>query len=216
MRHKRDYWKNKENVFNEAKKYKTKKEFKEKCVSAFLAAYKYGYMNEMTWLVTKKQRPKGYWAVMKNVIYEAKKYKTKKEFRENNITAYRASLKYNWIDNIKWPTNKKSNGFASVPKGYWKNKENVFNEAKKYTSKDEFKEKNLTAFLAAYKYGYMNEMTWLVTKKQKPKGYWNYKNIENEALKYETKTDFFKGNQTAYRKALKMNILDDFFVDLFK
>ena len=33
-----------------------------------------------------------------------------------------------------------------------------------------------------------------------------------EALKYNTKTEFFKGNQTAYRKALEMGVIDDFFV----
>ena len=98
------------------------------------------------------------------------------------------------------------------PKGYWKNKENMMSEAKKYATKDEFKEKNLTAFLAAYKYGYIDEMTWMVKQKQHKNGYWNYKNIETEALKYNTKTDFFKGNQTAYRAALKLGIIDDFFM----
>ena len=55
-------------------------------------------------------------------------------------------------------------------------------------------------------------MYWLVRQKQHKKGYWNYKNIEKEALKYKTKTDFFKGNQTAYRAALKLGIIDDFFI----
>jgi hypothetical protein len=100
-------------------------------------------------------------------------------------------------------------------KGYWKNYNNIMHEAKKYSTKNEFKKKNLTAFLAAYKYGYIDEMTWLVKQPQHKKNFWNYKNIEKEALKYKTKTEFFKGNQTAYRKALKMGIIDDFFVDLF-
>lgn len=98
------------------------------------------------------------------------------------------------------------------PKGYWKNKENIINEAKKYATKEEFKEGNLTAFLASYKYGYIDDMYWLVKQKQHKKGHWNYKNIEKEALKYKTKTDFFKGNQTAYRAALKLGIIDDFFI----
>lgn len=98
------------------------------------------------------------------------------------------------------------------PKGYWKNKENIIKEAKKYSTKEEFKKGNLTAFLASYKYGYIDDMEWLVRQKQHKKGYWTYKNIENEALKYKTKTDFFKGNQTAYRAALKLGIIDDFFI----
>lgn len=98
------------------------------------------------------------------------------------------------------------------PKGYWKNKENIINEAKKYATKEEFKEGNLTAFLASYKYGYIDDMYWLVKQKQHKKGFWNYKNIEKEALKYKTKTEFFHGNQCAYRAALKLGIIDDFFI----
>lgn len=97
------------------------------------------------------------------------------------------------------------------PKGYWKNKDNMMKEAKKYTSKEDFKKGNLTAFLAAYRYGYIDDMVWMVKQKQHKNGYWNYKHIEEEALKYDTKTEFFKGNQTAYRAALKLGIIDDFF-----
>ena len=98
------------------------------------------------------------------------------------------------------------------PKGYWKNKENIVNEAKKYSTKEEFKKGNLTAFLASYKYGYIDDMHWLIRQKQHKKGFWTYKNIEREALKYKTKTEFFHGNQTAYRAALKLGIIDDFFI----
>ncbi len=86
-------------------------------------------------------------------------------------------------------------------------------EARKYSTKEEFKKGNLTAFLAAYKYGYIDEMYWLVKKKQHKWGHWTYENIEKEAIKYNTKTEFFKGNQTAYRAALKLGIIDDFFLN---
>jgi hypothetical protein len=55
-------------------------------------------------------------------------------------------------------------------------------------------------------------MDWLVKQKQHKKGYWTYKHIEEEAIKYNTKSEFFKGNQTAYRAALKLGIIDDFFM----
>ena len=89
----------------------------------------------------------------------------------------------------------------------------MMKEAKKYTSKEDFKKGNLTAFLAAYRYGYIDDMVWMVKQKQHKNGYWNYKHIEEEALKYDTKTEFFKGNQTAYRAALKLGIIDDFFLN---
>jgi hypothetical protein len=99
------------------------------------------------------------------------------------------------------------------PKGYWKNKENMMNEARKYSTKEEFKKGNLTAFLAAYKYAYIDEMDWLVKQRQHKNGYWTYDTISKEAFKYNTKTEFFKGNQTAYRAALKLGIIDDFFLN---
>ena len=80
-------------------------------------------------------------------------------------------------------------------------------------TKEEFQKGNLTAFLAAYRYGYIDDMDWLVKQKQHKKKYWTYKHIEEEAVKYNTKTEFYKGNQTAYRAALKMGIIDDFFID---
>ena len=43
------------------------------------------------------------------------------------------------------------------PKGYWKNRDNMMDEAKKYSTKEEFQKGNLSAFLAAYKYGYIDE-----------------------------------------------------------
>lgn len=97
------------------------------------------------------------------------------------------------------------------PKNYWKNKENMMAEAKKYHTKEEFQKGNLSAFLAAHRYGYIDDMDWLVKQKQHKKKYWTYKHIEEEALKYNTKTEFFKGSQTAYRAALKMGVIDDFF-----
>jgi hypothetical protein len=98
------------------------------------------------------------------------------------------------------------------PKGYWKNRENMMNEAKKYNTKEEFQRGNLTAFLAAHRYGYIDDMDWMVKQKQHKKKYWTYKHIEEEALKYNTKTEFYNGNQTAYRAALKLGVIDDFFM----
>lgn len=86
-------------------------------------------------------------------------------------------------------------------------------EARKYSNKKEFKEKNLTAFLMTYKYGFNEKMDWLVGQKQHKKHHWNYENIKNEAIKYNTKTEFFKRNQTAYRAALKLGVIDDFFLN---
>jgi len=215
-KHPRGYWMNKENVINESKKYCSKIDFQNNNTSAYQAALKNGWIEEMTWLVKQTQKPFGYWKNKENVMAEARKYATKKEFKKNNLSAYISAKKYGFMKEITWftmPTKKKHEITTHKrPKGYWKDRDNIMKEAKKYSTKEEFQKGNLTAFIAAHKYGYIDELDWLVKQKQHKKGYWNYKHIEEEALKYNTKTEFFKGNQTAYRAALKLGIIDDFFV----
>ena len=156
----------------------------------------------------KMRHPKNYWKNEKNILEESKKYKNRTEFKKKSNRAYDAARKLNLLDKMEWLSNNKKH-----PKGYWKIKENVINESKKYASKDEFQKGNLSAFLAAHRYGYIDEMTWLVKQKQHKKGYWTYENIEKEAVKYETKTDFQKNCNVAYRKALQLKIIDDFFTN---
>lgn len=156
----------------------------------------------------KNRKPKGYWKNKENVFEESKKYSNRTEFKNKSGNAYNSALKNQWITEMPWL----DKNLISYPKGYWKNKENMMHEAHKYKTKEEFKEKNLSAYLAAYKYGYIDDMDWLVIQKQHKKGWWTYERIKDEAVKYNTKTDFFKGNQTAYRAALKLNIIDDFFI----
>ena len=256
------HWNNKNNIINEAKKYKTRGEFRNKSYGAYRAAIKYGYIDELTWLNKKKNVPNGYWQNKENVINEARKYKTRGEFQKNNVSAYESARKNNWFNEMDWferPKERRQRGhwqnkenvineskkyktrsefkFLSQraydsarkndwlgemiwlnndkgkhPKGYWKNRKNMMSEAKKYSTKEEFKEKNLTAFLMSYKYGFNEEMDWMVKQKQHKNGYWTYKHIEEEALKYNTKTEFSKGCNTAYRAALKLGIIDDFFM----
>jgi hypothetical protein len=157
----------------------------------------------------KNRKPKGYWKNKKNVLKESKQFSNRTEFKKKSGNAYDSARKNKWLDEMIWLEN--NNGWH--PKNYWKKRENIMKEARKYKTKDEFQKNNLTAFLAAYKYGYIDEMYWLVKQKQHKKNYWNYENIKNEAIKYNTKTEFFKGNQTAYRAALKLGIIDDFFLN---
>ena len=200
----------KEKCFEEGKKYKTRGEFQKNNVGAYESARKNKWFGEMDWFEKPKERkPRGYWQNKENVINEARKYKTRSEFKFLSQRAYESARKNKWIDEMIWLNN--DNG--KHPKGYWKNEKNIMHEAKKYSNKEEFKEKNLTAFLMSYRYGFNEKMEWLIKQKQHKKGYWTYKHIEEEALKYNTKTEFFKGNQTAYRAALKLGIIDDFFLN---
>ena len=165
-----------------------------------MAKMKLGYKDD--------RKPKNYWNIKERVVEESMKYSSRTEFKKGSQNAYNSARAHNWLDDMPWL----DSGLGRHPKGYWKNRENMMREARKYSTKDEFKKGNLTAFLAAYRYGYIQEMEWLVTQKHHKRGYWDYEHIEEEAVKYETKTDFFRGNQTAYKKALEMGIINDFFI----
>lgn len=47
------------------------------------------------------------------------------------------------------------------PNGYWDIIENVINEAKKYSSKHEIKEKEPYLYKIIFKKGYVNKLDWL-------------------------------------------------------
>lgn len=48
-------------------------------------------------------------------------------------------------------------------------------------------------------------------RKYKPDGYWDAITIADESRKYDGRTEFLRGNQIAYLKALELGIMDDLF-----
>lgn len=143
----------------------------------------------------------------KKCIEESKKYKSRSEFSLKSHSAYQKSLKNGWLDEMTWLTNTRK-----YPRGYWTIKEHVIEEAKKYTSKKDFENANIGAFLSAYRHGWIEEMDWLVKQKQHGKNYWNEQTIQSEASKYKTKTEFANANRAAYDAAKRMNLLDHIFL----
>ena len=301
MRHPRNYWKNKENVINESKKYTSRTDFKKKSNKAYEEARKNNFLNEMTWLKPKNiyeekidsvykyffkeqnaiyigrtintnlrdlqhrniendtvyifakennsiipnmeiiendltindgvnkeiywsefYKSKGYTLInkrkcgsigslshkwsKKKCFEESKKYTTRSEFAKQSNLAYQKSLNKGWLNEMTWLSNNRK-----YPRGYWKIKENVINESKKYNSKKEFLDNSPSAYLAANKDGNLNELTWLIKQEQKPKNYWTSEKIKEESLKYKSRSDFFKNSSSAYYAALKLNIMDDLY-----
>lgn len=152
----------KEKCFEESKKYSKRSEFQRNCSQAYHLSVKNGWIDEMTWLPKTQLHPSGYWKNKENFLKEAKKYKSKKELEKGNLAAYAAGHKYGYLKEVNWKCERKV-----LPYGYWKNKEHVMEEAKKYTSKNEFRKNNQSAYWAAHKYKYIDEMTWFIIKRKK-------------------------------------------------
>lgn len=150
------YWKDKERVMEEAKKYTSKIAFQKGNQSAYWAALKYGYLEEMPWLVKRKVTPRGILTNKELIIEESKKYKTRGEFERKNKSLYSAACRYRYIDEMTWlaPVTKH-------PKGYWDDINNVIKEAQKYNSREEIKQKNTYLYKIMFKKGYVDKLDWL-------------------------------------------------------
>jgi len=137
---------NKENVFAEAKKYKTRSEFQKGCQSAYYAAWRKGWLSEM---FEKVRKPRGYWN-KKTVFEEARKYQSRTEFQKGSQRAYQVAWKNGWLKEMDWfEEGKKSNG-------YWQNKEIVFAEARKYKTRSDFRQNASRAYILAWKNNWLD------------------------------------------------------------
>lgn len=96
------YW-TLERSTEEAKKYKTKKEFYLKSPSAYMVLLKKGILNNVCENM-KTKKPNGYWT-RERCEAESKKYSSITEFQIKSGGAYRASLKGCWLKEFKFKTN---------------------------------------------------------------------------------------------------------------
>ena len=196
------YWENYKNNYNEARNYKSRSEFQKGCVGAYEVALKKGWLDNYTWF-EEKQNPSGYWN--KQTCYqEAKKYNSRSEFFKGCCSAYMRARKEGWLDNYTWFEEKKQ------PNGYW-SKKTCYQEAKKYNSRTEFSKGCKGAYKVALKNGWLDNYTWFEEKKKINRYWYNYKNNYNEALKYNSRSEFQKGCNSAYKVARKNGWLDIFF-----
>ena len=140
----------KERVFEKASECKTRGEFQKKCISAYTKAYRNGWLKEMTWFGVMRKN-KGYWSNDK-IFDEARRYKTRSDFQINSRRAYELARQKNLISKMTWFEDKKK------PNGFWLNKENIYQEAKKYKSRSEFVKCCSGAYNVAWKNGWLDEL----------------------------------------------------------
>ena len=198
---KKGHW-TKERCAKEAKKYKTRAEFRKNAAGARFKAQQEGWMDEICSHMESKQNPKGYWTKKKCII-EAKKYSTIKEFREKNPKAYNAASKNGWMEDIR-PFLKE----LLKPSGYW-TKKRCKQEALKYKTRVDFQKKSSTAYVSARNKGWLEYCCSHMIEINKKAGYWSKKRCSNEARKYNNRSDFVSGSPVAYQKAHNMGWLDD-------
>jgi hypothetical protein len=204
--HTNGYWKNKENFLKEAKKYSSKNELAKGNLAAYTAGRKYGYLNEVEWKNERKVLPYGYWMDKEHVMEEAKKYSSKIEFQKKNQSAYGAALKYGYLEEMPWLIKHK----ISHNRGFFKNKEFIMKQGKKYKTRGDFQKHDKPAYNAALKYGWLDEMYWMPKDKKFPRGYWsNIENVINETKKFKTKKEIKENNPYLYKIISKKGYIEE-------
>ena len=89
------------------------------------------------------------------------------------------------------------------PIGYW-TIEKCKNVASKSKTRQQFYKKYSGAYMACLRNKWLNEVcAHMLNKVKMPNNYWTLERCSNEALKYDTKTEFQKGSGGSYRASLK-------------
>ena len=145
---------------------------------------------------------RGYWP-KERCLEEAKKYKTRMDFKKNASAAYKVSCQQGWINEVCGHMTQ-----LQQPRGFW-TKERCHKEALKYTTKVDFRAGCHSAYQTASREGWVNDICSHMIATTLPNGYWNRDRCHHEALKYTTRTDFHDGCISAYNAAFFHNWLDD-------
>ena len=165
---------NQKSCFEEAKKYSSRSDFTRNCPTGYTVARKHSWLDDYTWfLPARKQVPKDYWTY-ETCFQEAKKYKTKEDFRKGTNRAALVAWNNGWMDDDTWfePTFRWTNELCEA-------------EARKFKTKSEFQKGNPGAYIYARKNKLLERFDWFDEIK-KPNGYWTRERCEEEARKYNT------------------------------
>ena len=132
---------------------------------------------------------------------EAEKYPYRTAFQKNS-PAYKVAYKNGWLDEVC------SHMVKPKPYNYTWTFEACESEAKKYNLKKDFQNKSNTAYQAAWKNKWLEQICGHMEENKKPHRYWTQERCAMEALKYNHKKDFRKDSSAAYSKAHKCGWLE--------
>jgi len=104
--------------------------------------------------------------------------------------------------------NKNKTGNLGGGKIKW-TKEKCQVEALKYNNKTNFYTKSKGAYEKCIRKKWLDEICSHMIEKNKPNGYWTKKRCHEEALKYNSRGEFYKNSTVAYDKAQKNKWLDE-------
>lgn len=192
---KKKFWTKKE-CWEACLNYKNLTDWKSNDVSSYHFSKKKGYFK-----IFKQKRgfpvltQRGYWNSYNLCVLEANKYSIKSDWIKTR--SYRTIQKNNpqWIPKLS--------KHMLQRKVTWTKKE-CLEEAKKYKSVTEWREKSSTSYRIAKENGSYKKCAKALGVNKKPAGYWNnYERCKKEALKYKHRAAWMRGSGSSYESAKK-------------
>jgi len=193
----------KEKCREEALKYKTKADFRNNCSWGYHVAKENNWLEEITSHTIKHKHVTPIKWTKYKCQEEALKYENRNEFHLNSSRAHSACVRNKWLNEV----------CAHMKDPYsckfkW-TKEMCQEIALEYSYRKEFSIKNKNAYYSARHNGWLDEICQHMIYKKVENGYWNnLENCRNEAIKYNTKTEFNKYSQEAYKFSRKNGWID--------
>lgn len=182
-----------EMLAEEAKKYKTKSEFRKGSPSAYTIAYRYGIMDKICTHMTPLLHK---WSE-EELAQEALKYMTRKEFEVGSKNAYAAACRCGILDKI----------CAHMQVNYHKwTEEELVQEALKYKTRVDFINGSPAAYGYARARGLLDKICAHMVLCRRYK--WTDEELVQEALKYKTLKAFRQGCSSGYAAARQRSLLD--------
>lgn len=159
--------------------------------------YRYLVTNDRTLLDEIMPPLRRTWTLVE-LLVDAKKYKTRRSWSENSLSAYQFARKHGYY--VKCTSHMR----RLVRRDYW-TIDILKKTAKKYKTRNEFKNKHYNAYSSAVRQKKLD-----VICKHMPKiTRWDFDTCRDEALKYETIKDWRKNSAGSYVFAIRNEYIKD-------
>lgn len=143
------------------------------------------------------------------VRLEAQKYSTRQEFKHGSNSAYEYARKHHLLDAIC------THMTRPLPKVKWTD-EAILEEAKKYSSKEDFRKACSAAYTIAHKRGIIEKVCSHMASSRKTRDYWTFEQCQKAASKYQSRNDFKKNDGSAYSTAVRNGWIEQICTHMIK
>ena len=197
----RGYW-TLERLQADALRFQTRGAWQKCSPTAYQAANKRGVLEGCCGHMVDGKKPDGHWT-LERCKEDALRFETKSAWAQGSSSAYRAARIKGFFEaccaHMVGPRK---------PAGYW-TLERCKEDALRFETKSAWVAGSSAVYSAAHKQGFLEECFGHMAELQKPHGYWTLERCKEDALRFETRSDWQKGSRGAYQAAHAKGFLEE-------